>query len=242
MFDQGLIDALKKAKCVSVLTGAGISAESGVPTFRGDGGLWKNHRAEELATYEAFTRDPDLVWEWYSWRKNLIAEVDPNPGHYALVEMEKFYPEFTLITQNVDNLHRQAGSQNILELHGNIRRNYCIKCGRPFEDSEITLGSKVNSCDCGGHIRPAVVWFGESLPQDAMESSFEKAGECDVFFSIGTSAVVYPAAMLPVHAKRANALLVEINPQETMLTPSADHFLQGASGEILPALIKEMGI
>ena len=242
MFDQGLIEALKNAKKTAVLTGAGISAESGVPTFRGEGGLWKQYRPEELATFEAFSRDPNLVWEWYSWRKNLIAEVSPNPGHHALVQLEKYYPEFTLITQNVDNLHREAGSENILELHGNIRRNYCLDCGKNYEDSELTLGSRVNSCECGGLIRPAVVWFGESLPQDTLEGSFQKAGECEVFFSIGTSAVVYPAAMLPVHAKRTGALLVEINPQETMLTPNADHFLQGASGEILPELVKEMGI
>jgi len=242
MFDQGLIEALKNAKNVAVLTGAGISAESGVPTFRGEGGMWKQYRPEELATFEAFSRDPNLVWEWYSWRKKLIAEVSPNPGHHALVQLEKYYQDFTLITQNVDNLHREAGSNNILELHGSIRRNFCLDCGKNYEDSDLTLGSEVNSCDCGGLIRPAVVWFGESLPQGVMEASFKKAEECTVFFSIGTSAVVYPAAMLPVHAKRAGALLIEINSQETMLTTSADHFLHGASGEILPELIREMGI
>lgn len=242
MFDTGLIDALKKAHKVAVLTGAGISAESGVPTFRGEEGLWKKYRAEELATPQAFNRDPDLVWEWYSFRKNLIAKVSPNPGHYALFKMEEFYSEFTLITQNVDNLHEEAGSKNILEVHGNIRKNFCNNCRKDYRDDELELGVKVNSCECGGLIRPGVVWFGESLPGGVIEAAFQAAEEAEVFLSIGTSAVVYPAAMLPVSAKHSGALLIEVNPHETALTPNAHHFLKGPSGEILPKLLEEMGI
>jgi len=242
MFDTGMLEAIKKAQKAAVLTGAGVSAESGVPTFRGQDGLWKHYRAEELATAEAFSRNPDLVWEWYCYRKNLISKVSPNAGHYALVKMEKYYRDFTLITQNVDDLHRQAGSQIVLELHGNIRRNYCWECGRQYEDDQLELGSKVNKCNCGGYIRPGVVWFGESLPEQVLESAFRAAEDCEVFFSIGTSAVVYPAAMLPHTARRAGALVIEINPVETALTPSAHHFLQGPSGEVLPQLLEEAGI
>jgi len=242
MFDTGMIQKIKKAGKAAVLTGAGISAESGVPTFRGQGGLWRQYRAEELATPEAFSRNPDLVWEWYCYRKDLISKVAPNPGHHALVKMERHFPEFTLITQNVDNLHRQAGSMKVLELHGNIRRNYCWECGKQYEDGEIQLGNKANKCKCGGYIRPGVVWFGETLAERILAEAFRASETCEVFFSIGTSAVVYPAAMLPLSAKQAGAVVIEINPAETALTPNADYFLRGASGEILPKILEEMGI
>ena len=242
MFDSGLIAYLKKAKKAAVLTGAGISAESGVPTFRGENGIWKKFRAEELANFDAFMKNPDMVWEWYAYRKKMMSEVNPNLGHYALVKMEEFYPDFTLITQNIDNLHRIAGSKRILELHGNIRRNYCIECKKQYDDEQLQLGGEAPRCSCGGLIRPDVVWFGEMLPQNVLTEAFQAAESCEVFFSIGTSAVVNPAALLPLTAKNADALLVEINPEETVLTSTAHHHLHGPSGEILPQLLKEMGI
>jgi len=242
MFQSGLIDALKKARRVAVLTGAGVSAESGVPTFRGENGIWKKFKPEELANFDAFMENPDMVWEWYTYRKQMMSEVKPNEGHYALAKMEEFFPEFTLITQNIDNLHREAGSKNILELHGNIRRNFCIKCKKFYNDDEITIGNKVPNCTCGGMIRPDVVWFGEMLPQDVLNAAYYSSENCDVFFSIGTSAVVYPAAMLPVVAIQANALVIEVNIETTPLTSSVHHHLSGAFGEILPKLLKEMVI
>jgi NAD-dependent deacetylase len=227
---------------VAVLTGAGVSAESGVPTFRGEEGLWKKFRAEELANFDAFMRNPDLVWEWYSFRKKMMAEVTPNPGHYALVKMEEFFSDFSLITQNIDDLHRQAGSKNIIELHGNIHRNYCLGCGKFFTDAELVLEGSAPKCACGGLIRPDVVWFGEQLPARAIDTAFLVAGSSEVFFSIGTSAVVYPAAWLPLTAKQNGALLIEINIERTALTGSADYFFSGPSGKILPQLVEELKI
>lgn len=242
MFQPKLIERLKAAQNIAVLTGAGVSAESGVPTFRGEKGIWKEMKPEELANFDAFMSNPDMVWEWYSMRKMMMSEVSPNEGHYSLAKMEKHYPVFTLITQNIDNLHRSAGSENMLEVHGNIRRNYCLDCRKYYNDEELILGGKVQICTCGGMIRPDVVWFGEMLPEDILTQSFAASENCEVFFSIGTSAVVYPAAMLPVAAKRMGALLIEINPEQTPLTASADYYFAGASGEILPRLLKELGI
>ncbi len=242
MFDQGLIDYVKQAHKVAVLTGAGVSAESGVPTFRGEDGIWHKLKPEELANFNAFMRNPDLVWEWYTMRKKMMSEVSPNPGHYSLVKMESYFPQFTLITQNIDNMHFEAGSKNVLELHGNIRRNYCIDCRKFYNDEDLALGETAPKCSCGGLIRPDVVWFGEMLPDDVLRNAFIAAEECEVFFSIGTSAVVYPAAMLPRAARAANALLVEINPEQTELTPVAHHYLAGPSGDVLPKLLTELGI
>jgi len=242
MFQPGLIEALKKAQKVAVLTGAGVSAESGVHTFRGENGIWKKFKPEELANFDAFMKNPDMVWEWYTYRKQLMSKVKPNSGHFALAKMEEFFPEFTLITQNIDNLHREAGSKNILEVHGNIRRNFCIECKKFYTDEDLNLGKNVPKCSCGGMIRPDVVWFGEMLPQDVLNAAFYASENCDVFFSIGTSAVVYPAAMLPIAAVRANALLIEVNPETTPLTPSTHHYFNSPSGEILPRLLEEMGI
>ncbi len=236
MFSDTLIDKLKNSTTVGVLTGAGISAESGVPTFRGEQGLWRNFRPEELANFDAFIQNPQLVWEWYDFRKNLIKQVEPNPGHYALVEMEKYVPEFHLITQNVDNLHRLAGSQRIYELHGNIMRNRCVDCNKYVDDINFEK-DRVPRCDCGGLIRPDVVWFGEPLPEQEVMQSFEAARKSDVFFSIGTSAVVHPAAAIPVEAKQAGAFLIEINYEPTAITHYADEAIHGKSGEILPELI-----
>jgi NAD-dependent deacetylase len=237
---QDLIMALRSAGSVVVLTGAGVSAESGIPTFReAQTGLWATHRPEELATPGAFQKNPRLVWEWYTWRRELIAQSAPNPGHHALVEMERRIPNFTLITQNVDGLHRQAGSgaaAPLIELHGNIQRTRCFDCNHiaaDWESDEIPPRCP----ECGGLLRPDVVWFGESLPAVALESAWKAAGSCQVFFSVGTSAVVEPAASLPYVAQKTRGVIVEINPLPTPLTPSADYSLQGPAGVILPQLV-----
>lgn len=238
MFSNQLPYKLKSAKRVAVLTGAGISAESGVPTFRGVDGLWKKFRPEELANFDAFIKNPDLVWEWYKYRKQIISNIKPNPGHYALAEMEKHHDHFAIITQNVDNLHRCAGSKNVYELHGNIARNYCIDCRKEFSDVEILTSKKAPRCKCGGLIRPGVVWFGEMLPEDQWNRSVAVAEQAEVFFAVGTSAIVYPAASLPLIAKRVGAYLVEINLERTELSHQADEVLLGKSGEILPKLVE----
>lgn len=240
MFSDLLIKRLKKAKTVAALTGAGISAESGVPTFRGEQGLWKKFRPEELANFNAFIKNPKFVWEWYNFRINLIRQVKPNPGHYALVKMENHFPDFCLITQNVDNLHRLAGSRRIYELHGNIMRNRCVDCNKQMDEIAFSDEENLPRCDCGGLIRPDVVWYGESLPEDVLTKSYDAADRSDVFFSIGTSAVVQPAASLPLEAKRAGAYVVEINFEPTVITNYVDESIIGKSGEILPELVKRI--
>jgi len=207
---------------VAILTGAGISAESGVPTFRGAGGLWKNYKPEELATPEAFAKDPRLVWEWYNWRRELIAKALPNPGHRALVELEKRKPRFTLITQNVDGLHDRAGSGKILRLHGDIWRMKCTACGSNWPDRRVPLPKIPPHCACGGLARPGVVWFGEPLPDGMMKEAEHAASSAQVFLVIGTSAVVVPAASLVPYAKKAGAKVVEINTEETAATAIVD--------------------
>ncbi|MBD3401328.1 NAD-dependent protein deacylase [candidate division GN15 bacterium] len=236
MLDQ-LCDLVQNCSQAVVLTGAGISAESGVPTFRGKEGLWGKFRAEELATMEAFLRNPEIVWEWYSWRRKLISEVQPNPGHFALAELADYFDSFTLVTQNVDGLHRVAGSTDILELHGNINRNKCVKCEAPFDEVDIDPARIPKCKGCGGSIRPDVVWFGEMLPGEVIEAAFRRSEEADLFFSIGTSAIVHPAASLPMTARRCGATLVEINPEETPLSNLADIRIGAPSGEFLPKLL-----
>jgi NAD-dependent deacetylase len=209
--------ALKGAKHVAVLTGSGISAESGIPTFRdAQTGLWSKFKPEDLATPEGFRRNPKLVWEWYAWRRGLVARAQPNAGHLALVELEQRVPEFTLITQNVDGLHQRAGSRRVIELHGNITRTKCFE-----EDIAVTewkeTGDAPPRCPrCGGRLRPDVVWFGEALPAEAIESGLIASRRCDVFLSIGTSSLVHPAASLPFAAAERGATVVEIN---TAVTP-----------------------
>jgi NAD-dependent deacetylase len=238
MFSERLLERLSSATSVAALTGAGISAESGVPTFRGSEGLWKKFKPEELASFDAFIRNPDLVWEWYSYRKKLIAEVEPNPGHYALADMEKLFQGFAVITQNIDNLHQRAGSTRVYELHGNIERNYCIKCGRRYHTEELASTTSAPHCiDCNGLLRPDVVWFGELLPADQWTSADRAAQSTDVFFSIGTSGIVYPAASLPLTAREAGAYVVEVNAETTPLSGIADETLIGKAGEILPRLV-----
>lgn len=219
---------------VVVLTGAGISAESGVPTFRGAEGLWRTFRPEDLATPEAFARNPTLVWEWYDWRRQRIANCRPNPAHRVLVEMEAALPDFTLVTQNVDGLHQAAGSRRVLELHGNIWRVRCTRCGRVGENRRVPLPEIPPRCTCGGLLRPDVVWFGEPLPSSVLEEAWDAAVRCRWMLVIGTSALVQPAASLPVVAHRNGARLVEVNVSDTPLTPLADEVLRGPVGEVLP--------
>lgn len=237
-FLEKLLTVLQKARRVAALTGAGVSQESGLRTFRdAQTGLWKQYRPEDLAWPEAFRRDPKLVWDWYAWRREALKGVRPNPGHYALVEMAQRVPKFTLITQNVDGLHRMAGSPEVIELHGNIQRVRCSECGRFFEEWSED-GNGVPQCDaCGGLLRPHVVWFGEPLPRAELEAAVEAARTCEVFFSIGTSGVVQPAASLAHAARNRGALVIEINAEPTPLTPKVDFSLQGKSGEILPEMV-----
>ena len=228
---------LRDASSIAVLTGAGVSAESGVPTFRGNNGLWRQHRAEDLATPGAFARDPKLVWEWYDWRRSLIAQAKPNPGHYALAAAETRARKFTLITQNVDGLHKLAGSRNVLRLHGSIWMLRCVECQAEREDRRVPLPEIPPYCECGGMLRPGVVWFGEALPANIWRDAESAARQADLFLLIGTSAVVYPAAGLASIAKSSGARVVEINIAETGLSDGIDEFLQGPSGELLPQLI-----
>ncbi|MCS6862825.1 MAG: NAD-dependent deacylase [Abditibacteriales bacterium] len=235
-----LTASLRAARHVVALTGSGISAESGVPTFRdAQTGLWAQYRPEDLATPEAFRRNPQLVWEWYAWRRQLVAEAQPNPGHLALVELERRVPQFTLITQNVDGLHQRAGSRNVIELHGNIARTKCFNEDLIVE-SWTQTGDLPPCCPrCGGPLRPDVVWFSEPLPPHALQAAWQAAASCDLFFSIGTSSLVEPAASLPYVALRNRATVVEVNTHPTPLTPYAAFSLRGAAGLILPALVEE---
>ena len=237
-FCDDLLLKLRRANRVVALTGAGVSQESGLRTFRDpQTGIWSQHKPEDLASPEAFRRDPQLVWDWYAWRREAIKGVRPNPGHYALVKLAAHVQQFTLITQNVDGLHRMAGSTDVVELHGNIRIVRCSECGRIVEDWEDTEGTVPRCAVCGGLVRPHVVWFGEPLPRAELETAVKAARNCDVFFSIGTSGIVQPAASLAYAAHNRGATVIEINCEQTSLTSKADFILQGKSGEILPELV-----
>lgn len=236
-----LIEVLQEASRVAVLTGAGISAESGIPTFRGEEGLWKKYRPEELATPTAFSQDPKLVWEWYDWRRGIIGQKEPNPGHKVIARWEDTFPTVSLITQNIDGLHQKAGSKNIWELHGNIWKLRCTEEGTVTENYETPLKEIPPLCpNCGALLRPHVVWFGESLSPTILQKSIQLSSECDVMFVIGTSAVVQPAASLPFEASEAGAKIVEINPDPTPLSLYADFSIRGKSGEILPLIDEEL--
>ena len=236
-----LTEMLARADRVVVLTGAGISAESGVPTFRGADGLWKQYRAETLATPEAFERDPALVWQWYDWRRGLIAPVEPNPGHRVLAEWQDLFKEFAVITQNVDGLHGKAGSRNVVELHGNIWKVRCTRDNTVREILDTPLPRIPPICpECGALLRPHIVWFGEALDSQILDRAYKLSSACQVMFVIGTSAVVHPAASLPFTAARAGAKVVEINLEPTPLTPHADFFFPGKAGEILPVVDREL--
>jgi NAD-dependent deacetylase len=234
--------ALKGARRVAALTGAGISAESGVPTFRGGGGLWRNRDAMKLATPEAFQADPELVWSWYDYRRGKVAECRPNPAHFALVAIERWAESFTLITQNVDGLHDQAGSKNVLELHGNLWKLRCTGCGIVRADRTHPL-SLLPMCDsCGAMERPHIVWFGESLDAEILKSSARAAEAADFLLVVGTSAVVQPAASLAYLCKRNGGFVAVVNLEETAHTRDMNAALIGKAGEILVQLIEPLGI
>ncbi len=239
LIPQELIERLATARRVAVLTGAGISAESGIPTFRDAlTGLWAQYDPQQLATPEGFSRDPKRVWEWYAERRRQIAGVQPNPGHHALAALAARFQSFALVTQNIDSLHQRAGSTDVIELHGNIAR---VRCSREqIVVADFAEDESPPRCGCGAWLRPDVVWFGEALPLDALAKAEAAAARCQVFLSVGTAAEVYPAAELPLAAKRAGATLVEINPQATALTQLADFVLQERAGTALPLLLKAL--
>lgn len=236
-----LLKRLAVAKSVTVLTGAGVSAESGVPTFRdAQTGLWAQYDPEDLATPRAFQRNPRLVWEWYDWRRKLVAQARPNPAHLALAAMESHFHQFHLITQNVDGLHQCAGNRNVIELHGNITRTKCFNEGTIVSEWPETGDIPPKCPQCGGMLRPDVVWFEEPLPETEMLLAMRATNACDIFLSVGTATVVYPAASLPFEAARNGATIVEINPQPTPLTAQADFVLTGAAGAVLPELLTRL--
>jgi len=239
--------ALHSATRIAILTGAGVSKESGVPTFRdAQSGLWAQYDPQELATPQAFQQNPKLVWDWYTWRRGLVRKAAPNPGHQALAKLEKLTAEVQLITQNVDDLHEQAGSQNVIHLHGNIARNKCFDAcqGDPTVIDLTTLGDSESTppkCPhCGAYVRPDVVWFGEMLPADALHQAMRASQECDVMLVVGTSGLVSPASQLPTIARRGGATVIEVNPDYSMITRIADIKLDGASGEMLPQVIEAL--
>ncbi len=241
-FSQTLEQLLKSATNVVALTGAGVSAESGLPTFRGQDGLWKKFKPEELASFAAFQKNPEIVWEWYQHRREVLKNARPNPGHDALVVFENFFPKFTLITQNVDGLHRRAGSKNVLELHGNIQRNRCLGCGQLADAVDLSSEEIPPRCRCGGRLRPDVVWFGELLPEQTLKQAFQAAERAQLFFTIGTSAAVHPAASLPIVASEHGAYVVEINPEETEISYLVAESLRGTSATILTELAAYLGV
>ncbi len=227
-------ELIKSAKKIAVLTGAGISAESGVPTFRGRGGLWQKYRAEELATPEAFQKDPVLVWKFYDYRRRLISKVEPNKAHRILAEWENSLGNIEIVTQNIDGLHQRAGSKKVVELHGNIWQAICLKENRVFKFKENPIKEFPPKCsECGGLIRPDVVWFGEALDPLILEKAFNLFESADVAIVIGTSSIVYPAAYLPQITKKNGGSTIEINIEETALTPLADFFFKGKASDIL---------
>jgi len=236
-----ILALLDRTTRVAVLTGSGISAESGIPTFRGEHGLWKQFRAEELATPEAFERDPGLVWEWYDWRRGIIGRAEPNDGHRTIAAWQDTFSSFSLITQNIDGLHQRAGSRGPIELHGNIWKMRCLREGTVTECRDVPLPSLPPRCPtCGAMLRPHVVWFGEALDQDVLEGAFHRAAACDLMFVVGTSALVHPAASLPLAAAQAGAKIVEVNPDPTPLSRSADFVLRGKAGQTLPLLQRKI--
>ena len=243
MFSEEFRQAISSANSVMILTGAGVSKESGLDTFRDAGGHWSRYNPIELASPQGFAADPKLVWEWYSARKEKALAAEPNPGHFAITEMEQIFPNFSLFTQNVDRLHQKAGSKKVHELHGNIMSAHCNNCGLVYMN-EIDITQGLPHCAvCGGYARPSVVWFGEQLPEEILEKAINFTKSVDIFFTIGTSAEVYPAAHLPHLAKESGAFVVEVNPNETSFTRFADISFRNPSGEILPKilnLIKEV--
>jgi NAD-dependent deacetylase len=238
---QKAAGAISRAEFVVVSTGSGISRESGIQTFReAQTGLWEKYDPEELATPQAFFRNPDFVWKWYQYRFGLVSEAEPNPGHYAVAELESLVPRLVVLTQNIDNLHTRAGSTDVVELHGNISRFKC-SAGCRGEPTIVAIGHDVEHAPhcphCGALVRPDVVWFGENLPAAAIDRAFAVSSQCDLMLVVGTSGIVQPAASLPLIARRSGALVIEVNPNPSQITPAANIFLQGPSGEVLPLLV-----
>ncbi len=232
------VELITKSKHLTALTGAGVSAESGIPTFRGKDGLWNKYRPEELATPEAFARNPELVWKWYAWRMELVFNAKPNPAHYALAELEKMGLLKVLITQNVDDLHERAGSKEVLHLHGRLNVMRCTNCNKEVQVKEAPKIPPLPKCDeCGSLMRPGVVWFGEMLPRDVLDRSFAEVSVSDVILVVGTSAVVQPAASLPLIVKKSGGKIIEINPSETPLTNVADVSLRMPAGKALKEIV-----
>ena len=228
---------LAAARNITVLTGAGISADSGVPTFRGADGFWRQYRAEDLATPDAFARDPKLVWEWYNWRRELLAMKQPNAAHLGIVELERRSPTFWLITQNVDGLHRDAGSRNLSEIHGNIWKVRCTGCHAVDENREVPISILPSCLQCGALLRPHIVWFGESLLAEDLQQCSTVLRNCDLLLVIGTSGVVYPAAGFAAVAKDAGAFVAEINLDPTPQSSLVDVSLQGRAKDLVPLLL-----
>jgi NAD-dependent protein deacetylase/lipoamidase len=228
---------LEDARTVLVLTGAGVSAESGVPTFRGGGNaaVWKGMPFEIISSAGMLERDLTAVWEWFNYRRSRLQELKPNPAHEVIAAWQERFPAFTLATQNIDNLHQEAGSRDVIELHGNIWRGRCFDCGARHNLRELKFDDGLPTCfECGGHLRPDVVLFGEMLPPGVFERAADAAYRCEICFVVGTSAVVYPAASVPEIAKASGAFLVEVNPERTPLSDLCDEVLTGKAGEILP--------
>lgn len=238
---EDLVQKLKDAQNVSVLTGAGVSAESGIKTFRDPDGLWAKFNPQELASIDGFMSNPELVWEWYMNRVDIVNNSTPNDGHFALSKLQSIIKDFSIITQNVDGLHQKAGSVDVIELHGSIVKNKCFDCGKKYDGDIDTSEKKIPRCkSCNGLIRPDVVWFGEMLPANAIRKAQQEAEKSDVFFSIGTSAEVFPAADLPHIAKQNGAFLVEINPNNTVLSKFADLKVADTSANALPTIVEEL--
>jgi len=239
---DALITKLNNASNIVVLTGAGMSAESGIPTFRDKNGLWDKYKPEELANLKAFEKNPSLVWEWYQWRQKLVLDTQPNAGHYALSELEKMFlangKNFSIITQNVDSLHKKAGSKNVYELHGNLMKNTCTNCTYTLIISEVDENKTIPLCPkCKQIMRPGIVWFGESLPEYELLKSSELVDTCDFFFSIGTSSVVQPAASLAIQAVENGAYVVEINTERSANANFMSEVIIGKCGEVLPEIL-----
>jgi NAD-dependent deacetylase len=234
------VEILAPVSKLVVATGAGMSKESGIPTFRdAPNALWADYNPEELATPEGFRRDPPLVWNWYVDRRKMIAEARPHAGHYAVADLESMFDDFLLVTQNIDNLHRRAGSRNIVEVHGNIFRFKCFDNEHPVESLPKT-NEVPPRCHCGSFIRPDVVWFGEMLAQDDLDRAFAGLSACDAVLVVGTSGIVYPAASFPHAAKSMGAAVVEVNPEETPISVLADVFIQAEAGDALPKLVERL--
>lgn len=240
MASKELIERLRSNSVIIAFTGAGVSAESGIATFRDPDGIWAKFKPEELANVSAFLKNPQMVWQWYQARRENVQRAKPNPGHYALAELEKYVNRLVVITQNIDGLHSVAGSKEVIMLHGDIRKNFCQSCKKRFDDELQFLATAENpKCDnCGGLVRPDVVWFGEMLPEKALQTAQELAFRAGVIFSIGTSALVYPAAQIPIIAIENGAYLCEINPDETPLSRYAHEVIREPSGIALPKILE----